>query len=156
MIGEPAAARPARLAFAEVALVERVEPLVASRSSVRASAGSRTSSPGRQRPAGGSVDGVEPVADARHPWRDAAVPSTASMKSSQAGKPAASQLDRRGRGSRRARGGRAAAWASPHERTAPGTVMASGPRSGSRRGRLARARPASAAAGARPDPLSAV
>ena len=46
-------------------------------------------------------------------------------------------------------------WASPHERTAPGTVIVRGPPRGSAVRPRARRASASAAAGARPDPLSA-
>ncbi len=49
----------------------------------------------------------------------------------------------------------AAAWASPHDRTAPGTVIVSGPRRGSSVSPVARSQPASACEPARPEPLRA-
>ena len=82
------------------------------------------------------------------------VRSTESMNPSQAGKPPrASSIAGARTASRDSRPNRACA--SPHERTAPGTVIVSGPR----RGRVAspwdRSAAASAPAGARPDPFSA-
>ena len=64
-------------------------------------------------------------------------------------------LDRRRQHRRPGRAGPSGAWASAQERTAPGTVIASGPRSGIRSRPPARSAAASMPAGARPDPLSA-
>ena len=76
------------------------------------------------------------------------------MNPSQAGKPArASSMAGASTSSRDSRPNRA--WASPQERTAPGTVMLNGPRRGSVRRPRSRRVAASAAAALRPEPLSA-
>jgi hypothetical protein len=85
----------------------------------------------------------------------AALASTAAMYPSQAGKPpAASSIAGARTASRDNRPCRA--WAADQERTAPGVVIDRGPMSGIVDRPAFRQAPASAAAGARPDPLSAV
>ena len=103
----------------------------------RAGSGRRTARPGRAPPGSSGI-----------------VRSTAEMKPSQAGKPPrASSIAGARTWSRDSRPKRA--WASPQERTAPGTVTLSGPRRGIVARPRARRAAASAAAGARPEPLSA-
>ena len=118
----------------------------------RARAGSRTSSPGRHgRPCGRktcSNPDPRPIA----PRLAAACASTARMNPSQAGKPRrASSIAGARTSARDSRPNRA--WASPHERTAPGTVIVSGPRSGRR---LEPARPQRRRIGRRRRPPGAV
>ena len=158
VIGEPAAARPRAWPLAELALVERVEALVGERArGSPARAGRRTRSPGSPRPAVRAHDLQEAGDPGRSPRRRrGAAASTASMKPSQAGKPARASSIAGAEDRVRATAGPSRACASPHERTAPGTVIDSGPRSGivvEARGRGAPRR--RRAAGARPEPLSA-
>ncbi len=130
---------------------------VASRSRVAAEGGKPDPLAEAPRPPVGPVGGV-PAAPpaARAPRRRAGpIASTARTKCSSAGKPpraisiAGASSVAIGRRPQRA-------CASAQERTAPGTVIVSGPRRGSAASPRARRASASVPAGARPDPLSAV
>ena len=118
-----------------------------------ARAGSRTTSPARRPRPPGCQTLRNPSDHASRP-RDAAVRSTADTRPAQAGNPApaCSMAAARtaSRGSRPQR-----ACASAQERTAPGTEIPRGPRSGIRSRPRSRSACAEAAAGARPEPLSA-
>ena len=122
--------QPACPARAEVATVERLEPARGDRLERRR----QRAGCGRARPAAraGRTAGTRAGTAASLPIVDAisgAVRSTTSTKRVDAGKPSAASwmagARRSAVGSRPNR-----AWASAQERTAPGTVMASGPRSG--------------------------
>ncbi len=108
--------RPAR----QRALVGAAEPSAAMRRSVAARAGSRTTSPVRHARPSGRKTRAQSESVAEEP----ADRSTVSLHASLAGKPSASSIagpKRSRQGSRPCR-----SCASPHERTAPGTVI--GPR----------------------------
>ena len=147
--------QPAGPARAQLAKIERLEPAGADGLEGRRErpvADALTRPPG---PAEGPVD----AAGTRRRSRcvdsiSGAVRSTASTNRLAAGKPsAASWMAGAMRSAGASRPYRA--WASAQERTAPGTVMASGPRSGIDSWPARRRAAASAPAAARPDPLSA-
>ena len=122
---------------------------------VAASAGRRTRSPGARGVAGRHGRPRRTPRQARAPRRWTASPPRSRRRSGPTPRtrPRASSMAGARTSARDSRPKRA--WASPHDRTAPGTVIGSGPRRGIVRCPAARIATGSAAAGARPEPLRA-
>ena len=131
VIGRAGRGERGDLAVPDVALVEGIEAVAGEPLERVREAGKRTCSPGRHgRPCGRNTASKPPSGPARR-RAIGAIASTASMRSSDAGNPSrASSMAGARIASRDSVPWRACA--SPQERTAPGTVIASGPRNGTR------------------------
>ena len=129
-IGEPDGGQRPSLALAEVAVVEGIEALAGQRlERVRERRQAHTLAGQPRRGACGRYTAAKPASGPGWSASSREVASTLSMNSSQAGNPSrASSMAGASTWSGVSRPNRL--WASPQDRTAPGTVIVSGPRRG--------------------------